>query len=91
MCNMKTLLKIVLGIAVLAGIAYVALPQYQTSIATLTPFLLALACPLSMIAMAIAMRGSNNNGTAAGSGNQQSSCGHTHVPGKPAVERERHA
>ena len=91
MCNIKTLLKIVLGIAALAGIAYVALPQYQTSIATLTPFLLSLACPLAMVVMAIAMRGGYNSGTAVGSANHQTSCGHTHVPSKAATEGERHA
>ncbi len=91
MCNMKTMLKMILGIALLAGIAYVAFPQYQASIASVTPFLLALACPLAMLLMAVGMSRDKESPAAAGGGSQEACCGRKQAPGKPATEGERHA
>lgn len=91
MCNMKTMLKVMLGIGLLAGVAYLALPQYQTSIASVTPLLLALACPLAMLLMASGMKGNNESRASNGGGNEQACGGSRPAPVKPATKGEHHA
>lgn len=48
-CNMKTMLKIGIGMLLIAGIAYVALPEFRTWIFAASPTLLFLLCPVSML------------------------------------------
>ena len=60
MCSMKTMIKMILGIGVLLIVAYVVFPQFQASIASMAPLLLALACPLAMVFMMAGMGGNNN-------------------------------
>lgn len=48
-CNAKTMLKVGLGMLVVAGMAYFALPEFRTWIVAAMPTLLFLLCPLSML------------------------------------------
>lgn len=50
-CDTKTMVKTAIGLGLLGVIAYFALPQFRGFIVGISPFLLALACPLSMIIM----------------------------------------
>lgn len=54
-CDTKTMVKTIIGLGLLGVIAYFALPQFRSLIVSISPFLLALACPLSMIFMMKAM------------------------------------
>lgn len=51
MCSMKTMIKILLGLGVLIIAGYAAFPQYRQAIASLSPYLLILACPIAMFFM----------------------------------------
>lgn len=57
MCNMKTMIKIAVGIGLLLIVGYVLFPQFQVWIAAAVPYLLFLICPLAMFFM---MRGMNS-------------------------------
>ena len=57
MCNLKTLIKIALGISLLLIVGYVVFPEFQTRITEVGPYLLFLACPLAMYFM---IKGMNN-------------------------------
>src|SRR3546814_8667117 len=54
----KSMLTIGAGLFAVLAIAYVALPQFQTFVLSLAPFLLFLLCPLSMMFM---MKGMNSH------------------------------
>jgi Protein of unknown function (DUF2933) len=58
-CDTKTMVKAATGLGLLAIIAYVALPQFRTFILSISPFLLALVCPLSMLIMMKGMSSSH--------------------------------
>ena len=58
MCNIKTLMKILLGIGLLLVVGDMAFPESKTLIAAVAPYLLALACPLAMVFM---MKGMNTS------------------------------
>jgi hypothetical protein len=49
MCSMKTMLKVGLGMLLIAGLAYLALPEFRTWILAASPTLLFLICPVSML------------------------------------------
>ncbi len=55
-CNMKTTVKIGAALIVLLAIAYAALPQIRPLVASASPFLLVLLCPLSMLLMMKSMQ-----------------------------------
>lgn len=57
-CDTKTMIKTAIGMGLLGVIGYFALPQFRSFIVGISPFLLALACPLSMIIM---MKGMNSH------------------------------
>lgn len=57
MCNMKTMLKVGLGMLLVAGSAYLLLPQFREAIVALAPTLAILLCPISMLACMWMMRG----------------------------------
>jgi hypothetical protein len=50
-CDVKTMLKGGLGLAVLIAVAYAALPVARQWIAAVSPFLFFLICPLMMLFM----------------------------------------
>jgi len=50
-CDMKTMLKAGLGLAVLIAAAYAALPSAREWITAVSPFLFFLICPLMMFFM----------------------------------------
>jgi hypothetical protein len=54
-CDTKTMVKTAIGLGLLGVIAYFALPQFRSFILGISPFLLGLVCPLSMIFMMKAM------------------------------------
>ena len=58
-CNMNTMLKVGVGMLAAAGAAYVLLPEFRESIVALSPALLFLLCPLSMLFAMKAMHGQN--------------------------------
>lgn len=58
-CNMKTMLKVGIGMLLIAGIAYVALPEFRTWILAASPTLLFLLCPVSMLLCMKMMHGQN--------------------------------
>lgn len=58
-CNMKTMLKVGLGMLLVTGIAYAALPEFRTWILAASPTLLFLLCPLSMLFCMKMMHGQN--------------------------------
>jgi hypothetical protein len=58
-CNMKTMMKIGGGMLAAAGVAYVLLPQFRELIVALSPALIFLLCPLSMLFAMKAMQGQN--------------------------------
>lgn len=57
MCSMKTMLKVGLGMLLVAGSAYILLPQFRDAIVGLAPTLVFLLCPISMLACMWMMRG----------------------------------
>ena len=56
-CNLKTMAKIAAAILVFLGVAWFAFPAAQGVIVASAPILLALICPVMMIAMMFTMRG----------------------------------
>lgn len=56
-CDMKTMIKILLGLGVALAVAYIALPEARTLIGTMSPLLLVLVCPLAMGIMMLVMKG----------------------------------
>jgi hypothetical protein len=58
-CNMKTMLKLGVGMLAAAGAAYALLPEFRELIVALSPTLLFLLCPLSMLFAMKAMQGQN--------------------------------
>lgn len=56
MCSMKTMIKIMLGIALLLVAGYLLFPQLHDLIVAVAPFLVFLACPVMMYFM---MKGMN--------------------------------
>lgn len=59
MCNTKTMLKVGSAMLVAVGIAYAALPEFRGWILAMSPTLLFLLCPLSMIFCMKMMHGQN--------------------------------
>ncbi len=59
-CDTKTMVKTAIGLGLLGIIGYFALPQFRSFIVSLSPILLGLVCPLSMIIM---MKGMNAHQT----------------------------
>jgi hypothetical protein len=59
-CNFKTMIKFAAGIGAILAVAYFALPEARAWLLASAPVLLALACPLSMIAMMFVMKGKDN-------------------------------
>ncbi len=49
MCSMKTMLKVGLGMLLITGLAYLALPEFRVWILAASPTLLFLICPISML------------------------------------------
>ena len=59
MCNAKTMLKVGIGMLVAVGIAYAALPEFRNWILAMSPTLLFLLCPISMLLCMKMMHGQN--------------------------------
>jgi hypothetical protein len=59
-CNMKTMLKVGLGMLLVTGIAYAALPEFRDWILASSPILFLLLCPLSLLLMMTMMNGESN-------------------------------
>lgn len=55
-CSLKTMASLAAALLAVLAIAYVAFPAAQAYIVTSAPILLALICPLTMIAMMLTMR-----------------------------------
>ena len=60
-CDAKTMIKVAAGLGVALAVAYVTLPSAHTFILASAPILLALACPLAMVIMMFAMKGTNSS------------------------------
>ncbi len=66
-CDMKTMLKAGLGLAVVIAVAYEALPAAREWITAVSPFLFFLICPLMMFFMMKGMQsGHGDNGSKKG-------------------------
>ena len=63
-CNFKTMIKFAAGIGAILAVAYFALPDARAWLLASAPLLLALACPVSMIAMMFMMKGKDTNAAA---------------------------
>jgi hypothetical protein len=63
-CNYKTMIKLAIGLGVGLAVAYFALPEFQAFILASAPLLVALICPVAMVLMMLAMKGSNKDGSA---------------------------
>lgn len=59
-CSIKTMAKLAAGLGVILAVAYFALPDARAWLLASAPVLLALVCPLSMLAMMFVMKGKNN-------------------------------
>jgi hypothetical protein len=70
MCNMKTMLKVGVGMLVVAGTAYLLLPQFREPIVALAPTLLFLLCPLSMLLCMKMMQGQNGQACESSTGKE---------------------
>lgn len=86
-CNTNTMIKVAAGLGVALGVAYFAFPAAQILILAYAPLLLALICPLSMVAMMLMMKGPgggkrNETTSADASVIQAPSDVHDAVPGK---------
>ena len=60
-CDMKTMLKAGLGLAVVIGAAYAALPAAREWNTAVSPFLFFLICPLMMVFMMKGMQSCHND------------------------------
>ncbi|MEO8124425.1 MAG: DUF2933 domain-containing protein [Burkholderiales bacterium] len=60
-CNLKSMLSLTAAILAVMATAYGVFPQSQTLILANVPILLALICPVTMIAMMLAMRAHGAN------------------------------
>ena len=59
-CNFKTMIRFAAGIGAILAVAYFALPDARAWLLASAPVLLALACPVSMIAMMFMMKSKDN-------------------------------
>jgi hypothetical protein len=55
-CDIKTLVKVVVGLGAGLAVVYAALPEARAFLLASSPFLLVLLCPLAMGAMMLAMK-----------------------------------
>lgn len=60
-CSFKTMIKFAAWLGAVLAVAYFALPDARAWLLASAPFLLALLCPLSMIAMMFMMKGKDSN------------------------------
>jgi hypothetical protein len=72
-CDVKTMLKVLLGVSVALGLAYLALPTFRAFILASAPVLLVLICPISMLVMMLVM-GANQRGGEAKSDEANPAC-----------------
>lgn len=56
-CSLKAMAVLAATLLAVLGVAYVAIPAARTVIVAATPILLALICPVTMIATMLGMRG----------------------------------
>lgn len=49
MCSAKTMFKVALGLLLVIGVAYMALPEVRVWLIAISPTLLFLICPISML------------------------------------------
>jgi len=59
-CNFKTMIKLTAALGVILAVAYFALPEARAWLLASTPILLALVCPVAMLAMMFGMKGKDN-------------------------------
>lgn len=59
-CCFKTMIKLAAGLGVTLAVGYFALPQAQAFILASAPLLLALVCPVAMLAMLFTMKGTGD-------------------------------
>jgi membrane glycosyltransferase len=69
-CSVKTMLKTALVLVAGLVSAYVAFPQARELVIASAPILIALICPISIIAMMFMMRGSGGQQTSCATGEQ---------------------
>lgn len=60
MCSMKTMLKVALGLLLGFGLAYATLPEFRGWLIAMSPTLLFLICPISMLVCMAMMNKSCN-------------------------------
>lgn len=56
-CSLQTMAKLAAGLGAILAVGYFALPDARAWLLASTPVLLALVCPVSMIAMMFMMKG----------------------------------
>lgn len=71
-CNMKTMLKVAIGMLFVTGLAYAALPEFRTWILAASPTLLFLLCPISMLVCMKMMHGQNGQSCQSSAATQDS-------------------
>lgn len=64
-CSPRTMIKTAAALVGILGAAYLAFPEARTLVAASAPVLLALICPISMLAMMFMMRKPDGTGTCA--------------------------
>lgn len=75
-CNARTMIKTAAALGGILAAAYLAFPEARAFVAASAPVLLALICPISMLAMMVMMRKSGGSG----------SCASAEPPRAPASE-----
>lgn len=71
-CNMKTMLKVGIGMLFFTGLAYAALPEFRTWILAASPTLLFLLCPISMLVCMKMMHGQHGQSCQSSAATQES-------------------
>ncbi|SEF19281.1 DUF2933 domain-containing protein [Variovorax sp. NFACC27] len=62
-CDMRTMIKVAVGLGAGLLVAYAALPEARAFIQAIAPFLLVLICPAAMLFMMKGMRDNNKDVT----------------------------
>lgn len=74
-CNSKTMLSVALALGLAGVVVYFAFPAAQSLIAVYAPILLALICPVSMLVMMWAMKGSGKDPASNGADDRSPTAG----------------
>lgn len=82
-CDMKTIVKLVIGLGAVFAVAYAALPDARAFILSISPLLLVLICPVAMLFMMKGMRDNNKDMSSKPRENEAASGDRKADPDKP--------